>query len=103
MIYKQLLIKDKVKDIPKVIGDCPTANPPDGQRYNINNMYSPPFLSWNWHPYPFKAVAANTWAEVIHEADPFGDEEFGAWFMYAPGSGIYFNTGKTISFPEHSD
>lgn len=25
------------------------------------------------------------------------------WFQYAPGSGIYFNLGKTISFAEHAD
>merc|ERR1712070_618591 len=66
-------------------------------------MYSPPFLSWIWHPYPYAALPAGSWVEVLHEADPFGDEAFGLWFVYAPGSGIYFDTGKTMSFPEHSD
>merc|ERR1711939_666476 len=45
----------------------------------------------------------NTWQEVIHEADPFGDEHYGAWLIYAPGSGIYFYMGRTISFAEHAD
>lgn len=103
MIYKEVLIKDNVKDIPAIEGDCPTANPPQGQRYNINNMYSPPFLSWVWQPYPYAALPDNSMAEVLHEADPFGDENFGAWFVYAPGSGLWFDIGKTISFPEHSD
>ena len=25
------------------------------------------------------------------------------WMMYAPGSGLWFNTGITISFAEHQD
>jgi hypothetical protein len=71
--------------------------------YSENNFYQPTSVSWIWHSYPYTAVSPNTWAEVIHEQDPFGDEHFGAWFLYAPGSGIYFNIGKTISFPEHDD
>jgi len=43
------------------------------------------------------------WVEIMREKDPFGDEHKGAWFLYAKGSGIYFNTGKTISFDEHKD
>jgi len=103
MIYKQVLISSKVVDIPSDALDCPTANPPEGLRYNVNNMYSPPFLSWTWHPYPYAELAANAWVEVLHEADPFGDEHFGAWFNYAPGSGMFFNVGRTISFAEHND
>ena len=32
-----------------------------------------------------------------------GDEHFGSWFFYAGGSGIWFNTGNTISFTDHGD
>lgn len=32
-----------------------------------------------------------------------GDEHVGAWFFYARGSGIWFNTGKTIHFVDHGD
>jgi len=39
----------------------------------------------------------------MHKADPFGDEEYGNWFMYSPGSGIYFDVGVTTSFQEHDD
>jgi hypothetical protein len=39
----------------------------------------------------------------MHKQDPFGDEHYGAWFLYAKGSGVWFNTGKTIQFDEHSD
>jgi len=103
MLYNAELIKYKVKDVPKSVGMCPEANPPLGQRYDINNMYSPHFLSWIWHPYPYQETASKSFVEVTHEADPFGDEHFGAWFVYSPGSGIYFDVGKTIAFPEHKD
>merc|ERR1719421_1665814 len=66
-------------------------------------MYAPPFTSWVWHPYPWAALTANSWQEVLHQSDPFGDEHFGAWLIYAPGSGIYFNLGVTKAFPEHID
>jgi hypothetical protein len=91
------------EQIPKSVGQCPTANPPAGQHYNNNDIYQSSAISWIWHPYPYQALAANTWAEVIHTADPFGDEHYGAWFMYAPGSGIYFYLGSTISFSHHRD
>merc|ERR1711879_479323 len=55
------------------------------------------------HPYPYNSLSTNSWAEVLHMADPFGDEHFGAWFVYFPGSAIYYNLGNTISFPEHKD
>jgi len=66
-------------------------------------MYASPFHSWIWHPYPYQSLPANTWAEVMHQQDPFGDEHFGAWFMYAPGSGVHFQLGQTIDFQEHND
>lgn len=39
----------------------------------------------------------------MHEQDPFGDEHNGAWFLYAKGSGVWYNIGKSITFPEHAD
>merc|ERR1719506_2119583 len=102
MLYDEILVSAKVP-APDSVGDCPSSNPPLGQRYAMNNRYCPPFLNWIWHPYPYKASASNSWVEVLHEADPFGDEKFGAWFVNAPGSGIYFNVGKTVSFAEHQD
>jgi len=103
MLYDIELVHAKVTDAPASVGTCPTASPPLGQRYNVNNMYTPPDISWIWHPYPFQAIPTNDWAEILHEADPFGDEHYGAWLMYAPGSGIYFSIGQTISFAEHRD
>lgn len=89
--------------VPASVGTCPTASPSLGQRYQVNNHYQPQKVSWIWHPYPYAALPANSWVEVLHQADPFGDEHYGAWLMYAPGTGIYFHLGTTISFHEHQD
>merc|ERR1712100_980912 len=75
----------------------------EGTRYRLNNIYSPADTSWIWHPYPYHPVSDSVWAEVMHMQDPFGDEKFGAWFMYSPGSGIYFNVGKSMAFQNHDD
>lgn len=106
MLYDLELTKAKLTGAtgcPQSVGTCPTANPPLGQRYNVNNEYQPRYTSFSWHPYPYSELAANSWKEVIHMADPFGDEHYGAWFMYAPGSGIYVFLGQTIAFAEHQD
>ena len=72
-------------------------------------MYSPP-SQWIWHPpphkkgsfQPYKDFAANTWVEVMREEDPFGDEHYGAWYVSAKGSGVWYFIGKTITFKEHA-
>jgi hypothetical protein len=99
-LYDRLLDNAGVTDYPQSVGQCPTGNI-EGQHYNMNSRYQQPQVSWIWHSYPYQAIAANTWVEVSHQADPFGDETSGAWFMYAPGSGVYFNTGNTIVFEDH--
>lgn len=69
----------------------------------VGNYYQSPHVSWLWQPYPYEALAANTWQEVTHMQDPFGDEHYGCWFVYSPGAGIWFDIGVTISFKEHQD
>ena len=105
MLYDSLLTKHAIK-LPQSAGQCA---PPNCQLnlFGENNMYSPP-SKWIWHPPPlggggYPMFAANQWVEVMHEADPFGDEHYGAWFLYAKGSGVWYNIGKTLSFPEHLD
>ena len=99
LLYDGALIKAGVQNIPSAT-TCPTDLL---DRYTTNDMYQPPLVSWIWHAYPYSAAAANTLVEVLHEADPFGDEHFGMWMVFAPGSGIWFNLGVTISFAEHAD
>lgn len=103
MYHDDLLSKAKVTGLPKSVGACPPVGGAAGVRYHTNNMFAPPRTSWSWHPYPWSAFATSAWIEVIHEADPFGDEHYGAWLMYAKGNGIWFNTGRTLAFNEHSD
>lgn len=101
LIYDLVVAQSQISNIPASIGRCPPSNPAKGTRYSKNNIYSPADVSWAWHPYPYVAFTANSWVEVMHEADPFGDELHGAWFVYAKGSGIYFDLGNTIAFSEH--
>jgi hypothetical protein len=99
LLHNGALIAAHVSSLPAA-STCP-AKALD--RYSLNDDYQPPKVSWVWHPYPYAALAANTWVEVLHKKDPFGDETHGAWMLYTPGSGIYFNMGTTISFAEHQD
>jgi hypothetical protein len=82
---------------------CPATFSLDGTPYSINNLYQPHGFSWIWHRPPYSAFASHEWVEVMHEADPWGDEQHGAWMVYAKGSGIWYNLGNTIVFQEHSD
>jgi len=70
-------------------------------------MYSSKDLTWLWHwlseAVPYQGFADNSIVEVSHDKDPFGDETHGMWFMYAKGSGVYLDLGKTKIFGEHND
>ena len=99
VLHDSVLVEKHVTALP-----APSSCPAKAlDRYTLNDDYQPPKVSWIWHAYPFSALAANTWVEVIHEEDPFGDEVHGAWMLYTPGSGTFFDIGRTISFAEHGD
>lgn len=85
---------------PTVKGNCPAAGSPDGLRYVQNNAYQQG-MSYSMRRPPYAAIATNTWVEVSHMADPFGDEHFGMWLLLASGNGVWFNTGITTTFSEH--
>jgi hypothetical protein len=90
---------------PSSSGQCPKKLVV-GERYDENNAYSTKDLTWLWHDVrgpPFGGFSDNWIVEVSHEKDPFGDEHFGMWFMYAAGSGVYFDIGKTKIFNDHDD
>ena len=52
---------------------------------------------------PYKGFASNSIVEVSHHRDPFGDEHHGMWFVYAKGSGVFLDLGKTRVFNDHQD
>lgn len=93
---------------PASVGKCPTSvSAPEGQRYDSNNAYSSPDLTWVWHPLsstpPYTGFPSNSVVEVSHHKDPFGDEHYGLWFLYAKGTGVYFQLGNTKIFNNHDD
>ena len=100
MLYDSLIAKHSLA-LPPSAGNCA---PPNCQlnRFVENNAYSPP-SQWIWHPPPYTAFPANTWVEVMHEQDPFGDEHNGAWYLHAKGSGVWYNIGTSITFGDHGD
>jgi len=103
MFYSDVISQAGVTEYPASVGNCPTDGKKKGQVYATNNAYSPTDTFWSWHPYPYHARASHTWCEVMHEADPFGDEHEGAWFMHTPGSAIYFDVGATRVFSTHEE
>jgi len=103
MFYSKAISQAGVTDYPASVGKCPTDGRSEGQVYAVNNAYAPTDTFWSWHPYPYSAFGSHTWCEVMHEHDPYGDEQEGAWFMHTPGSAIYFNIGVTRSFSTHSE
>lgn len=51
-------------------------------------------------------VPDNTWVEISHHqvgTPAAGDELHGSWFVIAPGTNLWFNTGKTMVFKNHGD
>ena len=76
VFYDEALAAVHVLQIPPTAAACPPVAT-QHLRYNINNRYQPQSLSWSWHNYPYTAPQSNTWIEVLHQADPFGDEHYG--------------------------
>ena len=63
-------------------------------------------LTWLWHApgsakFPVVGFGSNAIVEVTHHKDPFGDEHFGMWFLYAKGSGVFLDIGTTKVLAEH--
>lgn len=103
MFYSDVISQAGVTEYPHSVGECPTDGKEEGQVYTTNNVYSPSGTFWSWHPYPYRSYGSHTWCEVMHEQDPYGDEQAGAWFMHAPGSAIYFDIGVTLAFSTHTE
>lgn len=92
-----------ISDFPQSIGMCPTSvGATEGQQYKQNSRIQPLNVTWSWHPSPYSAFAPESWIEVLHQGG-FEDEDVGAWFLYAKGSGVWFNVGNTISFGDHEE
>ncbi|KAL1528808.1 hypothetical protein AB1Y20_010132 [Prymnesium parvum] len=111
MFYTHALLASGVSDAPALVGKCPTdGGRHPAQHYEQHSYLSPLNVSWSWHPAPivdglaaaYPAFEPQSWVEVIHMGG-IDDEHVGAWFLQAKGSGMSFNTGKTIVFDDHDD
>lgn len=62
-------------------------------------------LIWNYKIKRYDAIPDNTMVEVTHcsSGSTPTEEISAAWFYNTPGSNIWFNIGKTISFKDHRD
>jgi hypothetical protein len=83
------------------IGQCPMF---ENELYsNMSLTNDPPGTTWVYHPPPFKPLEGLV--EVTHCADSFITtyETKGMWMYSAPGSGVYYDLGRTIAFNEHKD
>lgn len=78
---------------------CPQV---ENQLYtDMPGPHNPPDSLYIYKPPPYPALAPHTWVEVAHCIQE--TEAVGCWFYYLPGTGIYFNLGKTIAFADHRD
>jgi len=103
MFYEVGLADAGVKDAPASVGACPTSGGTvAGERYELNNRFGPANVTWSWHPAPYAQFGQGQWVEVMHRG-AFKDEHVGAWFLYARGSGVWFNVGRSIVFGEHAE
>jgi hypothetical protein len=99
VLYQPDLYMAGLKQPPVV--KCPTEA---GQCYlDMSGAHDPPSTLWVWHPPPFRMVPDGTWTEVTHCVDilSFIQEGHGAWMYVAPGSGVFYNSGRTMAFDTH--
>ncbi len=102
-----VLYKDKLKEADinnyEVTSECPQKK---GELYdNMSIKWDVPGTINIWNAPPYKAIPSNTWVEVSHcsNGGHAEDQSVGNWLYKRKGSSIYFNTGHTIAFDEHSD
>lgn len=60
----------------------------------------PPFSLMIYHS-SYEPASANTWIEITHRQVP--TELKGMWCWRMRGSGVWFNTGNTRTFPGHAE
>lgn len=79
------------------VGTCPSQ---EGDHFAGGIGFQSQQASWIWHPGPFSGIQSSTWVEVTHRVNKLESE--GAWFMQAPGSGLWVNLKNTKAYTEHS-
>jgi hypothetical protein len=103
VLYQSFLDKSRI-DIKKYILSSIIC--PNKQNQLFTNMgWDPPDIVHLAKIPPYAPVNSSTWVEVIHCGSGENDPNLlvGNWMYIAPGSGIFFYVGNTISFPDHQD
>jgi len=105
MLYTAEMSKAGVK-APSARAVCPASNTKGA--WFANEIAYPaayPGAGYIYQPPPYTAsqFVSNSWVEVMHGVGGGvgNDEKVGAWFYHLKGTGIWFNLGKSISFPDH--
>jgi len=111
ILYTNILKKYDIKLTDQCIEDsncftiCPNNN--GGLFSNMSYIDDMDNTMWIYHKPPYNALPNNSVVEVIHTSGGYpmqrSIESVGSWMYYAKGSGIYFDTGNTISFKDHSE
>jgi len=101
LAYQAAGITDKVAKETDMTADLTGVDVGDLYKSPWSGIYLDGYWIHHARPGTDSTVGDHTWIEVVHQAVP--NEHVGMWFMYAPGSGIWFNTGKSRVFSGHKD
>jgi hypothetical protein len=109
VLYQNALDKAQI-NIKKYISPPNTCPNKQNQLFtNMSGVWDPPNTLYLAKIPPYVPIESNKWIEVTHSGsdrqDPILDPILivGSWMYITPGSGIFFYTGNTISFPDHPD
>ena len=98
-LYTHLLTKIGVKLLPSNRMNCPKSLSNNSPIYWYPAR-EPPWLSMLLHPHK-ESIPSNSWVEITHVSLPREKESM--WFRVNSGTGIWFNTGRTISFRNYKE
>lgn len=102
-LYQDKLTKNNIK--PPTPLSPKAAGLKEGGWFKTQWGMQPAHGSWIKHTsIPGGFVPDNTWVEITHHqvgTPQAGDETHGAWFVFAPGTNLWWNTGKTKHYSNH--
>jgi len=107
VLYQNALDKAQI-NIKKYISPPNTCPNKQNQLFtNMSNDWDPPYTVYLAKIPPYTPIENNKWIEVTHYGSKRQEQDpktiVGSWMYITPGSGIFFYTGNTISFPDHPD
>jgi len=98
-LYTHLLTEIGVKLLRSTRMNCPKKLSDKAPIYWYPAR-EPPWLSMLLHPHK-EPIPSNSWVEITHRS--MTSETESMWFRVNSGTGIWFNTGQTISFRNYDE